>query len=279
VDPAGVLAAIAGHRLRLPAVVTCDSGEFTALPEIDYGLQRSPRGHALVRLACGLASRVHVTSMFMESLARAHGLHPVRIPIGIDVDRVLGRSSMMERRERPPWRLLQIASLNRVKDVSTLLGALAIVRHRLDVRLDLVGVDTFGDGRLQREAAALGVAEAVSFHGFLPSDALPPLRAAAHLYVQSSRHEAAGISVMEAAAAGLPIVGTRVGYVSDWAPHAAVAVPPADPGALAAAIADTLQNPGERLRLAAAAREFALAHDVDWTAAALTRLYEDVART
>jgi len=46
-DPAGVLAAIAGRRFGIPAIVTCDSGEFVSLPAIDYGLQRTRRGRAM----------------------------------------------------------------------------------------------------------------------------------------------------------------------------------------------------------------------------------------
>lgn len=281
IDPAGILAALAGRRLRIPSVVTCDSGEFTSLPDIDYGLQRSPKGRALVQLACRLATRVHVTTSIMETLARRHGVEPIRIPFGLDLARVWGASTAptLERTAGPPWRLLQVASLNRVKDQSTLLRALAIARRSLDVRLDLVGEDTFGDDRLARDAASLGVAHAVTFHGFVPADLLPPRRAAVHAYVQSSLHEAAGISVLEAAASGLPIIGTRVGYVSDWAPHAAVAVPPDDAEALAAAITAILHDPAERARLASAAQERALAHDVEWTAEKLTALYESMRRS
>jgi len=275
-DPAGLLAAVAGRRLGLPSIVTCDSGEFTSLPDIDYGSQRSARGRALVRLACNVATRVHVTTAFMQTLARAHGCEAVKIPMGVDLARVQGSDTRIDRAEQPPWRLLQVASLNRVKDQSTLLRALALARRTLDLRLDLVGEDTFGDGSTQREAVALGIDRDVSFHGFVLSDHLPPIRAAAHLYVQSSRHEAAGIAVLEAAAAGLPIVGTRAGYVSDWAPDAAVAVPPGDPESLAAAIVSTLQNAAERARLARTAAQFAAAHDVEWTAAALTDLYRSV---
>ena len=93
IDPAGILAALAGRRLRIPTIVTCDSGEFTSLPEIDYGMQRSPRGHALVRLACSLATHVHVTTVFMESLAHQHGVQSLRIPMGVDLARVWGMST------------------------------------------------------------------------------------------------------------------------------------------------------------------------------------------
>ena len=41
--PAGLAATLAGRRLGVPSVVTCDSGEFVALPEIGYGAQGSWR--------------------------------------------------------------------------------------------------------------------------------------------------------------------------------------------------------------------------------------------
>jgi glycosyltransferase involved in cell wall biosynthesis len=97
--------------------------------------------------------------------------------------------------------------------------------------------------------------------------------------VQSSRHEAAGAAVLEAAAAALPVVGTRVGYVADWAPDAAVAVEPGDASALARAMVDTVKNAEMRAQLASRAHAFAEAHDVDWTAGELEKLYQSLART
>jgi glycosyltransferase involved in cell wall biosynthesis len=271
-DPAGWVAAVAGRTMGIPTLVTCDSGEFTSLPQIDYGLQRTWRGRVSVKTACRFASGVHVMSTFMETLAQQQRLSPTRIVFGVD----LGRFSFRETPDGPPWRLLQVASLNAVKDQSTALQALAIVRQRLNVELDLVGEDTLG-GALQQRAASLGIANAVRFHGFLPQDALPALHRAAHLYVQTSLHEAAGVSVLEAAAAGLPVVGTRVGFVSDWAGKAAVAVPPGDPRALAHAIVDLLHDAGRRRDLAHAARAWVEQHDADHTARAMVRLYESLA--
>jgi glycosyltransferase involved in cell wall biosynthesis len=94
--------------------------------------------------------------------------------------------------------------------------------------------------------------------------------------VQSSLHEAAGISVLEAAAAALPIVGTRVGYVSDWDGTAADSVPTADAAKLAEAIVRVLQNPARRHSLAAAAHMFARKHDADYTARAFSELYDSL---
>ena len=271
IDPGGVLAAMAGRRLGVPSVVSCDSGEFVAMPDIDYGVMRTLRGRTVVRLACTLATRLHVTTPYMSSMAAAQGYQTVTLPIGID----LTSRRRHDRPDGPPWRLIKVASLNPVKDHATLLRALAIARRTVDVRLDLVGEDTL-HGRLQREVLALGLDDAVAFHGFVPNGGLEPFHRAAHICVQSSRHEASGVAVLEAAASGLPVVGTRVGFVHDWSPEAALAVPPGDPDALAAAIVRVIQDPAERRRLSDAAYARATARDVDWSARALTRLYESV---
>jgi len=275
IDPAGVAAVLAGRRLGLPVVVTCNSGEFVSLPAMEYGLQRTVQGRTVVASTCRLAAVVHVASHYMAELARRHGLEPVILPFGVDLAYV-PHHPLAE--DTGPWRLLQVAALSPVKDQLTLLQALAIVRERHPVHLDLVGVDTTG-GRVAAVAAQLGLADCVTCHGFVPHDHLDRFRRAAHLYVQSSRHEAAGVSVLEAAAAGLPIVGTRVGYVSDWADRSAVAVPPGDAAALAAAIVRVLNDRPLRQALATAARTWTVQHDVDRTVASLATLYAQVRDT
>jgi glycosyltransferase involved in cell wall biosynthesis len=273
IEPAGLLAALVGRQLGIPSVVSCNSGEFVSLPAIEYGLQRTFAARAKVKLACRAATCVHVSSVYMQRLAKTHDVGAVCVPFGVDLHRV---KPPAERQDGPPWRLLQVASLNRVKDQSTLLQAVAIVRRSLDVRLDLVGEDTLG-GRLAREVHALGIADAVRFHDFQSQERLAAFRDAAHLYVQSSLHEAAGLAVLEAAAAELPVVGTRVGFVSDWATDAAAAVPPGDPLALAEAIASLIADPTRRRGLAAAARAFAENNDADATARRMTDLYRSIA--
>jgi glycosyltransferase involved in cell wall biosynthesis len=272
VDPGGLMAALAGRSLRVPAVVTCDSGEFSALDDIGYGMQRTILGRSLVAAACRCASAVHVTTDYMARLAAEHGYVVSHIPIGTDVAAL---HPPIARPEGPPWKLLQVASLNRVKDHATLIDALAIVARDVDVHLDLVGEDTL-NGSLQAHAVDVGVAGRIGFHGYRVFDELPIFYRAAHMYVQSSRHEAAGAAVMEAAASGVPIVGTRVGYVADWDGERAVAVEPGDAAALAGAIVATLRNRDLRARLAASARGFAATHDVAWTAVQFEQMYESL---
>src|SRR5690606_22885704 len=84
VDPAGLVAAVAGRRLHVPVVVTCDSGEFVSLPSIGYGLQRTVRGRSVVTLACRWATAVHVTSAHMAQLAAAQRIDATCIPLGVE---------------------------------------------------------------------------------------------------------------------------------------------------------------------------------------------------
>jgi glycosyltransferase involved in cell wall biosynthesis len=120
------------------------------------------------------------------------------------------------------------------------------------------------------------MAEHVSFHGFLPQVKVLAMLQTADLYVQSSLHEAAGVSVLEAAASGVPTVGTLAGYVADWSPSMAMAVSNAMPESLAALIMAVHADPEGRHSMAKQASTFALAHDATWSAIQFDRLYQSL---
>ena len=274
--PAAVTSPI-GRRLGVPAVVTLDSGELTAIDDIGYGLQRRWFDRRAVSAAMRDAARVTVSTTFMaKTVPPGATREPVAIvPIGVDG----AAFPAVERPAGPPWRLLRVGSINRVKDYPTLLRALAaLVARGVDVHLDIAGEDTLV-GAIQSLTRTLGIEPHVTFHGVQPTDRLAALYARAHLHVASSRHEAAGVVVLEAAASGLATAGTAAGYVADWHPDRAVAVPIQDAAALAHAIGELLDDPVRRARLAGAAREWTLAHDADWTAAAFERIYAEVSRS
>ena len=264
-----------GPRLRVPVVVTLDSGELTSIDDIAYGLQRRWVDRRAVASAVRGAARVTVSTTFMArmmpgGLSRAPA---AVVPIGIDASGF----PLALRVEGPPWRLLRVGSINAVKDYPSLLHTLALVAARgSDVHLDIVGEDTMG-GCMQALARTLGLELRVTFHGFQPTDRLAPFYARAHLHVVSSRHEAAGVVALEAASTGLATVGTEVGYVADWQPDRAVAAPVGDPHALANAIVGLLQDPIRREHIATAARKWTLAHDADWTADQFERIYAEAA--
>ncbi len=238
----GILAGLAGRKLGVPTVLSIGGGELVWLPEIGYGGRGSWRGRAQAGLALRLARAVTAGSCY--AARPLHGRYGVQIvPLGVDVPSF---AAPVERPAGPPWRLLHVASINRVKDPPTLLQALRlIIDQEPGTQLDWVGEDTLG-GATQQLCAELGLAQHVTFHGFQPSQVIAPLYRAAHLHLLTSRHESQAVVVGEAAAAGLPTVGTAVGVVADLAPQATWAVPVGDAAALAAGALALLRDRARR---------------------------------
>ena len=270
-DGSGFLAALAGKWLGVPAIVTLAGGELVALPEIGYGTQRNWRGRLRVALALRWAARVTAASGYMCGLAKAHGVRTLEIPLGVP-PRWIARD--VSRPSGPPWRLLHVASLNRVKDQRTLLLALQrVVSAEPATHLDIIGEDTL-DGEIQRLCENLELSQRVSFHGFLPNDEIRHFYVQAHLLVLSSRHDAGPLVMVEAAACGLPSIGTfTTGHAVDWHDDAAWAVPGADPGILAQAILTLLHDPAKRAAIGQTAQHWAGVHDSRWTAQEFEKLY------
>jgi glycosyltransferase involved in cell wall biosynthesis len=271
-----IAAWLAARLLGLPCLVHVAGGELTALPDIGYGGKLSRWSRMTERLVLRHVDRVTAASSPILAQIQQLGVTGVAVPLGVDVD-VWPARAPVRRAARQPLRLIQVASLNRVKDQSTLLRAVARLQALdLPVTLDLVGIDTLG-GQVQRLASQLGVDGRVRFHDFIPHRAAREHVAAADLYVVSSRHEAGPLAMLEAAVVGVPTVGTAVGHVVDWAPDAAMCVPTGDDAALAGAIAVLLGDEEHRLRLAREAQARALAADARFTAQRFCALYQGLA--
>jgi glycosyltransferase involved in cell wall biosynthesis len=207
----------------------------------------------------------------VDSIARL-GVPAQRLTLGVDLARWPIRAPVRRNADEPA-RLVHIASLNDVKDQTTLLNALRrLADAGRSFELDVIGEDTLG-GRIQRLAAELGLARSIRFHGFLTQRELRPLVEAAHVAVISSRHEAGPLVLLEAAVVGVPTVGTAVGHLAEWSPDAALAVPCRDPAALAAAITTLLDDEDLRLAIAAAAQRNAALEDADHTARGFEAIY------
>ncbi|GIW51532.1 MAG: hexosyltransferase [Gemmatimonadales bacterium] len=272
----GEVALAAARLCRRPVLVHIAGGELVWMPEIAFG---SPRRRArwLARLVLRQADRVTAASSPMMGLARKAGASPVRVTLGADLT-VWQPEPPRPRNPERPARLVHVGSLTPVKDHETLLRAVAeLKRQGRDVRADLIGEDALG-GRVQRLAQELGVQEAVIFHGFLPQRRAVPIVRSADLMLVTSRYEAGPVALVEAAAVGVPTVGTAVGHVVDLAPRAAVAVPVGDWNRLAAEIGCLLDNDDRRLALAEEAQKWAVRENADWTCQRFEELYEEVAR-
>jgi glycosyltransferase involved in cell wall biosynthesis len=269
---AGLVAALAGKTLGIPSLVHVAGGELVALADIAYGGAQSWRGRMRERLVLRTASAVTAASApIIQSLDRLH-IAAQRVALGVDLKSWPVRHPVPRDPHRPA-RLIHVASLNAVKDQSTLLRALhRLMQTGVQFELDLVGEDTL-HGEIQKLARQLGLTQRIRFRGFLTQKALRPLLEAADLMVLSSRHEAGPLVVLEAAIAGVPTVGTAVGHILEWAPDAALSVPLGDWAALAATIAHVLANEPLRLRIAHEALARAVKEDADHTAQCFNELY------
>jgi glycosyltransferase involved in cell wall biosynthesis len=164
---------------------------------------------------------------------------------GIDVQR------FRVPRNPVPGRILVLGRLTRQKRPDLAVRAFA--------RLDLPGAELHlaNDGpdreRVEALARTLGVADRVRFLGYQQD--VPALLARASCLLLTSEYEAASLSLLEAMAAGVPVVATRVGGVEEALDGAGVVVPPGDEAAIAAALARVLGDAAEAARLAEAARE------------------------
>jgi glycosyltransferase involved in cell wall biosynthesis len=272
----GQSAGLFAARTGVPFAVTLPGGDLAALADIGYGAALRWRGRAATRIVLSRASAIIVASAWMAAEAAAQGWRTLTIPFGVALDRWPPRPPRA-RAPGAPIRLIHAASLNRVKDPFGLLDAMRLLAdERVDFTLDVLGEDTLG-GAVQRHCTALGLDDAVRFHGFVPNTELRSWFERSDLLVMNSRHEGASIVLLEAAVVGVPTVGTAVGSIADWSPDASVAVPVCDPPALARAIARLARDDTERMRIASAAQARATAHDADAYASAIRRLYAELA--
>jgi glycosyltransferase involved in cell wall biosynthesis len=157
--------------------------------------------------------------------------------------------------QEPLGDLVTVGSLLRAKNHGFLLEVLAEVK-RAGRSLTL---DIFGDGPLRkdlvRQARQLGLGEQVRLRGFRPNvrDFLPRYRA----YVHASYVESQSLAIIEAMAAGLPIVAGEVGGISELCDEGVEARfwSLDDPARAAATLTGLLDCEPARLKAARAARE------------------------
>jgi glycosyltransferase involved in cell wall biosynthesis len=221
-------------------------------------------GRAWQRLAWALRPEVIYTS---EADRRRDRRRPSQvIPLGIDLD--LYRSEGRVRRAKGPV----VGSVGRLapqKDHATLLEAAALLP---EVELVLVG-DGPERPALERRAEELGLRGRVAFLG-RRSD-VPVLLPSFDVYVQSSRYEGLCLAVLEAQAAGVPVVATPVGGIRDTVVdgETGLLVPVGDPAAVAAAIRRLLDDRPLASELAAAAQESVSAFSLDLMVERTLELY------
>lgn len=236
------------------------------------------------RMAAGTDAMVAVSGAVQKHVAGRLGLPRERltvIPNGIAVEKTEPRTQGAARAALGLSPLGEaigcVGRICRQKGQDLFVGAaLDLLAHGHSGQFVLIGAeeDASLTAQLKARVAAAGRAERIIFLGHIKD--MANVYAALDLLVAPSRWEGFGLMLVEAMAAGCPVVASDAGAIPEVAAGAARLVAVEDVGALAAAIAQT--GPEARRNMAAAGRSRAA--DFGWprAAAAVEALYDRVLR-
>ena len=208
------------------------------------------RGGRLLRWALRHSAALVFPSPYLQRIFRARGFEGIVIPNVVDTSAFRFREPT-----RAEPRLVTARLLESLYAVDNTIRAFAMVREQTPgARLDIYG-DGHAAGALRLLARELGN-QGITFHGPVPHSRIPDAFREGGILVNSSRIDNTPHVLIEAMAAGLPIVSTAAGGIPDMVEHerTALLVPLDDPRALADAVLRILNEDGLAPRLVAAAR-------------------------
>jgi glycosyltransferase involved in cell wall biosynthesis len=202
------------------------------------------------------AAAIHCTSHAEQEDVRRLGLtNPVVVPLGIDL------AKNAEGRPAAPPYVLSVSRLDPKKNLETLIRSFAHVADGVLAhwRLAIAGAgpDDYSDA-LRQLTIECGIGARVEFAGWVEGAAKDALIAGASLFALPSYHENFGISVLEAAARGVPAVVSTGVQLSDALGRSGAAwVAGTDASSFGAALQAAMQDDKSRVVRGAAALAFA----------------------
>lgn len=247
----GVVGAFLGGRA---AVVVSRRVDFSIFRHSFLGLNAVKYRVGVDRIVC--------VSDAVRQVLIADGLEPERLSVvrsAVDPDRVRGAPpvDVRARLGLPPSAriVLAVGALVEHKGHRHLVQAMpALVANVPDVHVVIAGEGPLRPS-LEELARALWIAPRLSLPGRV--DDLAGWFQAADLFVMPSVEEGLGTSVLDAMAAGVPVVGSRAGGIPEMVRDGfeGFLVPPGDPAALATAIRAILEDPAVHARMSRSARK------------------------
>jgi glycosyltransferase involved in cell wall biosynthesis len=257
--PSGPVALLLKRQLGFRYVISIRGGDAPGyLPELDW-YHRLLR--PLRRAILGNASAIVVNSRFLGGLSTRADPFPVQvIPNGVDGE-FFSPPATRSRTNNEPFRFLYVGRFRSEKNLGALLDEVAALSQRTAEPFVL---DLAGDGpqreHLARQAARLGLSERLKWHGWVNKEALRELYRRADALVHPSFVEGMSNTILEAMACGLAVIASDIGGNEDLVIAGATGrlFRLAEPGGLAAAMAEFLQNPHKAKELGAAGRKRAL---------------------
>jgi glycosyltransferase involved in cell wall biosynthesis len=219
------------------------------------------RWYAFTKMQSRVAQRMTrvltVSGSSFDDIHKDHGVPTERmsvVPVGVDQDIFRPLPDV----DRIPGRLITTASADvTMKGLRYLLEAMAKLRTERDVSLVVIGRLKEG-GPSAKAIQELGLSDAVEFVTGVPEQRIIELYAEAELAVVPSLYEGFSLPAIEAMSCAVPLVATTGGALPEVVGNdgeTALVVPPGDSGAIAAKIAQALDDPELRARIGAAGRQ------------------------
>lgn len=183
------------------------------------------------------------------------------VPAGIDVSRYTSSSQI----KHNPQVILAVCFLIQRKGIDLLLQAFKpIQQSNPKARLWIVGNGP-EEKNLKKLARDLKVDKATRFWGFVDNTAIAKYYAEAGIFVSPTRNEPFGQTLLEAMAAGLPVVASHTGGIPDIvSKDVGRTFPIDDESALTGVLEELLKNPDQMIKMGEAARRRVLER-YDWS--------------
>ncbi len=273
---------LAGLARVQPSIVSVWGTDVLEAPSL------TPAHRWITRSALANAGAITATGLRLAEATLAHtprGKPVSVIPYGVDLDMFTAKTQRAQsdaKVEGDSGQAITVGAVSRLspeKGFEHLLRAVALLRDA-GTRVDVLFA---GDGpsraSLERLAAELRL-DGVRFAGHVEHADVPDVLRQIDIFAMPSTWEGFGVSAVEASAMALPVVASNIHGIPDVVidGETGLLVPPADPRALADAIARLAADPALRERMGAAGRAF-VEREYDWrdNARLMERLYDDMA--
>lgn len=201
------------------------------------------------------------------------------VPNGIDLKRF--KPSLVRKKERKTKKIIFVGRLHPEKGIKYLIEAMPIVLQEMENTELLIVGDGIERSRLEEIIETQGINDQIMFTGALQQKKIPEIMYDADVFVIPSLSESFGIVIIEAMAAGLPIIATNVGgipFIIDEGFNGYL-INPKRSDEIANKILFLLQNDKEREIISANNQKKALMFSWDMVAKKLENIYLSMLKT
>jgi 1,2-diacylglycerol 3-alpha-glucosyltransferase len=179
----------------------------------------------VLKKSCSKFDAIITPSMSSMKMYKSMGIEGnfIHIPNGIQLDHIRETQEPVDRNtlgfSSENFIVIYVGRVGPEKNLPVCIESfMQLIKRRPRIRLVIVGRGTELDN-LQRQTARLGLCDFVRFTGFVPYSEVPKYLRMADAFLTASTTEIHPLSVLEALASGLPVVGVDAGGVGDIIQH------------------------------------------------------------